>query len=379
MASILDIAKEANVAPSTVSLVANGHPRVAEDTRKRVQSVIKRMGWKPRSSSTRQKRHIGVVYTRTMIVSGELVDYCRKWIAGIRESFGENSADITVSVGESHIDQDLMFKRNVESGDFNGLVMMGAKKDDGYIDCVLKAGLPLVVMNQKPVDSEFSSVRADSKAGGKLAAKHLLELGHEQIAILMPKPESDRHYAIGPGRDLRAGFLEVMDAAGITPAVNVDDHAPLGEDTESMKPIARQLLDFGATACFTGDPIAKRLANALEELGVDVPGEFSVLGWDNLGFSTEDGKELTSIGYDKNVMGLLSGQMLGNLLDMNGSITNLTATVPVQLNKGQTTAPISGRTGVPPSRVCCAHQSYDTKETNKGSFTEQNEPELAGV
>src|SRR5699024_4332338 len=108
----------------------------------------------------------------------------------------------------------------------------------------------------------------------------------------MPKPESDRHYAISPARDLRTGFFEFLESCGLEPTADFDDHAPLGEDVESIKPIAQQLLDAGVTACFTGDPIAKRLANALEELGVAVPGEFSILGWDNLGFSTKTDKKL---------------------------------------------------------------------------------------
>src|SRR5699024_3249023 len=110
MASILDVARKAGVAPSTVSLVINGKSRVKDSTREHVQEVIKQMNWQPRSAAADKKPyHIGILYGRYMMLSGELVDYCRKWIAGIRESFDDQGAHLTVNVGAEHIDQDLMF------------------------------------------------------------------------------------------------------------------------------------------------------------------------------------------------------------------------------------------------------------------------------
>lgn len=332
MPTILDVAEKANVSPSTVSLVANGNSRVADRTRQRVESVMDQLNWRGRAATKEKKRHIGIIYGPGMIVSGELVSYCCKWINGIRESFAEKNVDITASIGQSCMKEDLMFLHNMEHKELDGLVMMGVYPESGYMDSVHNENLPFVVMNQKPKDSEFSSVRANAQAGGRLAAEHLLNRGHRRIAVLISGLNHRE-----PGLSLREGFCEILAEKNVAP-IDPGVYPPLDFDQpDTFIPIAKQLIDAGATACFTGDPVALRLADALEKLGTRVPEDFSILGWDDLGFTTARGQQLSSIGYDKPKMGLLAGEMLQKLIQEDGRIVSLDATVPVNFNNGQTT------------------------------------------
>lgn len=368
MASIMDVAAEAGVAPSTVSLVANGKSRVSPRMRKHVEGVMDKLNWRPRAigENTQKPHHVGVLYGQGMILDGELVDYCRKWISGLRESFADGGSHLTVNVGAKHIDNDLIFKQSLNNGDFDGVVMMGVLPEDEYLNRTLQAKVPTVVMNKLPYHQKFSTVRADAWEGGRLAAQHLLELGHQRIAVMLWKKGSE----IESAYELRNGFIQALSAQGIEPIFDLDDNPPAGvSDADYRQQVAKQLLDAGVTACFTGDPVGQRLANAFEKLGVDVPGAFSILGWDDLGLKTKSGKRLSSIGYDKKNMGLLAGRMLKDLLAMPGEIINMNTTVAVHLNGGQTTAP--------PGRVCCAHQSGDGEKTfNKKTNTPALEPEL---
>lgn len=330
--SILDVARKANVAPSTVSLVVNRHPRVSAETRKRVESVIKQMGYKPRSAR-RKKRHVAVLYTRNMLVSGELIEYCREWIAGIREGLGEDGADVSVFTGQSHVHDDPMFTTNLDNADFDGLIMMGVNPKDGYLDTALQHDAPIVVMERKPKQAEFSAVHLDYHTAGQIAADHLLELGHTRIGLCIPDTEDF------PAAALRAGFQSKLrennlEIAPVAPASTI-----AYDDLAGFTTFAQQVVDSGITAIFCGEHMAYRLANALHAMHVSVPEQISILGIDDLGMETDAGSKLSSVGYDKQMMGRLAGQLLQTLIAAEGSVTHMTASIPPQLAPGQTTGP----------------------------------------
>lgn len=398
MSSIQEVAKQAGVAPSTVSLVANGKARVSDKTREHVQKVIEQLNWQPRSANSENNissnysssieknknarpHHIGVLYGCGMVLSEGLVDYCRKWIMGLRDSFAGGGAVISVYQGVDHIDNDLMFGRNLQKKDFDGVVLMGVNSKEGYLKAILNSGVRTVVMNQRSLHGEFSSVRADSWAAGRLAATHLQKLGHKKLAVLLSGGNP-----MEPSYDLLGGFFEALQGEEME-LVYDRQGKPSAElyDPESLKKIARQMIDCGATACFTGDPVGLRISKAMDAIGIDVPDEFSILGWDDLDYKTDSGKKLSSIGYSKNMMGLMAGRMLQNLFDMNGDVTNLAATVPVRLNDGQTTAPASkeprtqSRSDVVSGYNADTFKPSEYQKQYEQEFETKLEPELAGV
>src|SRR5699024_4679267 len=123
---------------------------------------------------------------------------------GIQESFS-SGAVISVYQGVDHVDNDLMFGRNLQKKDFDAVVLMGVHSKDGYLEMTLNTGVRTIVMNRRSKHGEFSSIRADSWAAGRLAAKHLLDLGHSRIASLIPRFKANN---LQPAHDLYGGFLE---------------------------------------------------------------------------------------------------------------------------------------------------------------------------
>ena len=330
--SILDVARKANVAPSTVSLVVNRHPRVSAETRKRVESVIKQMGYKPRSAR-RKKRHIAVLYTRNMLISGELIEYCREWIAGIREGLGEDGADVSVFTGQSHVRDDPMFTTNLDNADFDGLIMMGVNPKDGYLETALEHDAPIVVMERKPRQAEFSAVHLDYYTAGQVAADHLLELGHTRIGLCVPETDDF------PAAALRGGFERRLADHSLQPVSLNTTQTIAFDDLAGFEAFAQHVVDSGVTAVFGGEHMAYRLANALHAMDVSVPEQISILGIDDLGMETDAGDKLSSVGYDKQMMGRLAGQLLQTLLTAAGSVSHMIASIPPQLARGQTTGP----------------------------------------
>ncbi len=329
--SILDVAREAQVAPSTVSLVINGRQHVSEKTRRQVKAVIRRLNYRPRA--TRQTLNLAVLYTRNMIVNGALAEYCRQWIQGIRDGVKAERAQVSVFAGEPHVDQDLVFKQSLDAQEYDGVIVMGAYPKDGYLERVLATPTPVVVFNRRPRHAEFSCVCIDYYGAARHVAQQLHELGHRKVGLFTPR--GDRF----PSSELRQGFIDTVAAhAGMTLALDVQ--APEGEVPDAFfQQAVERARQAGITALFSGDPAAVRLCNHLQADGCEVPGDLSIVGFDDMGLRTQRGQRVTSVGYDKHIMGRLAGQMMQTLLGMGDQIVNQVTTVPAKLVQGGTLGP----------------------------------------
>lgn len=323
MPSIHDVAREAKVAPSTVSLVANGKGKVSSKTRLRVEEAIRKLAYRP--TPRRQERHVAVLYTPNMLVDGKLVQFCREWIKGIREGFESDGFSINIFAGQEHYSKDTMFQQSLEGHDFDGLILMGINPSSGYLDRAVESGLPTVAFNRLPQRGEFSSVSVDAFGLGRTAAKHLMEHGHEKIAVVI-----QASYA--HNRECLNGALQTMQQQGLAPTILWDGSQP----PITAAQLAQQMIDQGVTGLVSGDPLARDVGEQLLSHGCSIPEQFSLVGNDDMGFELSNGHRLTSVGYSKHLMGELAGKMLTQLLNSRGMVVNMSATVNTLLEPGQT-------------------------------------------
>lgn len=332
--TISDVAREAGVAQSTVSLVLNRRGRVSDATRERVRQVMHELGYVPRPNVARPNRHVAVVYSREMVFCSELVHYCREWIGGIRETLGENGAtDISLFCGQEHVSKDPMFEAMLSEGGLDGVLLMGVFPYDGYLDRVQASGLPVVVFNQVPTATEFSSVSVDYGGAVVQVIEHLAELGHRRICCIFNRRSPVWQLVNGQINDaIRAHDMERVEIPIPSPNRGFED-LPLFED------LARQVRDTEITAVFSGDPLAYRLGHALESIGVPVPERVSLVGFDNFGFRIQNRKRLSSVDYDTVEMGRLAGRVLGDLWQRKEDICNVVIRVPSKFFWGETTGP----------------------------------------
>lgn len=353
--SITDVAREANVAPSTVSLVINDKPNVSDYTRSQVKAVIKRLKYKPRQA--KRISRVAVVYTQNMMVNGSLAEYCRRWIAGIREGIASSQSQVTIFAGSLTVEDDLLFTQMLDHRECDGVIIMGAYPKHGYLERVLASGVPMVAFARHPEHSEFSAVCVDHHALGSQVARHLHGTGHRRLGLLTGPND------VYPTRMLRKGFFSTLEidvpagsalnrqqgASAMTAmasdraSVLYDFQAPSGALDESFfDKVLDDLIAAKVTAIFTGDPAALRLATAMERRGMTPGKEISLMGIDDMGLITPGGKRLTSMGYDKLVMGQIAGQMMLQLIQMGDHISHQFTSVQPFLVKGHTlNAPMS--------------------------------------
>lgn len=337
MTSIPDVAREANVAASTVYRVINGSSRISPKTQQRVHEAIRRVGYLPNGGSRRRKQqrawHLGVVYSPNMIVNGALVKVCRDWITGVREVANEADGHLEVFAGAKHVEQDAMYRHSLEAGELHGLILLGTQRDSHYVEDTQARGVPVVIVSDRSRRGDISSIYADMYNAGRRAVDHLVNLGHQRIGLgHLPTGalwSSDRR---------RQGALDALAEHGLTPAFDRQS-APKFNDIAYFNAAAAKLLEAGATAMLASDFAAARYIEALHRHGVCVPKDFSVVGCDNAGVVPETGQVLTTIDYDKPFMGRLAAHTLINLIQNRGHIQHVETSVPTQLLERETTAP----------------------------------------
>lgn len=211
------------------------------------------------------------------------------------------------------------------------------------VDFLLRRKLPLVFVDQAPVDG-ISSVNVADRAGARDAAQHLVDLGHRRVGLLM----SGHHPPFGAIPDLSTlvdgypsaqrtlGWLDALTPAGITPTM-VRVPSP---GVDEVPAVARLLLDRPdrptAVLCFS-DAIAEALVHTAAELGIAVPGQLSIVGFDDNPLAARIRPALTTVRQDVEAKGRHAAAALTAAIRQEPEIQHLF--LPTRLIVRDSTAP----------------------------------------
>jgi DNA-binding LacI/PurR family transcriptional regulator len=201
------------------------------------------------------------------------------------------------------------------------------------VDWLTRRGLPIVFVDQEP-QRGVTSVNVDDRGGARAAAQHLVDLGHRRVAIMtaalggttgiVADPVDDAQQSKYVSRERLLGYLEVLGEAGITPVVHRQAHS----DDEEAYAAALALLggDEPPTGvlCFS-DVIAHGVVRAAEELGLDVPGDLSVVGFDDSALAKRLRPQLTTVRQDIVAKGRTSATELQRAMEARRSGTKARA------------------------------------------------------
>lgn len=186
----------------------------------------------------------------------------------------------------------------------DGALVYSAERDSEAVDWLARRGVPLVLVDQAPAPG-MPNVSVDDRSGARLAAQHLLDLGHRRIGIVTAESEGPHHVLVDPdlpsghhvARQRMLGWRDALDAAGVQPAVVRSVIQP----EESAYRSARVLLDLPdrptAILCWS-DVMAHWVVRAAEDAGLDVPRDLSVIGFDDNPLARRTRPELTTVRQD---------------------------------------------------------------------------------
>lgn len=277
MATIRDVAAEAGVSISTVSMVLNSPKRVAPETLDRVVRAIDALGYVPKAEAVararRAVRRVGVVGPFTSHPAA------MRRLAGLLLAAPGVGAEIVVydevSASSSVSPRLATLPR---SGSLDALVIISHPLDDSIVTAIQERSLPTVLVDTS--HPSLSSVRTDDREGGLMAGRHLLAGDLTTAGFIGEAQRSDAY--VSPSFARCEGFREALVEAGHTLADSHTLRVPV--EFTRARAAARQLLGSAdrPDAIFAAhDLLAAGCLAAAHDLGVNVPDDLTILGYDD--------------------------------------------------------------------------------------------------
>lgn len=300
-----DVARRAGVSHQTVSRVLNGAERVLPATRERVLAAIEELGYRrnlaARALVTSRTRAIGVLAPATADF-GPISSLHAVELAVRDAGYQPLITSTPVSAAAARESVEFLLRRSVEA-----LIVIAPYRV--VLDAVADLGESLPVVTLQTA-AAADGVGIDQAAGARMASRHLLDLGHRAVQQLTGP---DDFVEAGVRRDAAAA---VLSAAGAVPLPDLH-----GDWTADSGYAAGAALDPRATAVLCGnDQMALGLMHALADAGRQVPGELSVVGFDDIPESAHSLPPLTTVHQDFGEVGRRAVARLIPLLNAEESL-----------------------------------------------------------
>ncbi|WAH98963.1 LacI family DNA-binding transcriptional regulator [Arthrobacter sp. MMS18-M83] len=288
--TIYDVAKHAGVSPSLVSLVLQSPERVSDKRREAVRAAMSELGYRPSRAATT------LASNRTKSIGLLIDDYRNLWFVDLLRGMESVLSELGYHVmladsqpGENRIKEaaDGLLAMHVDA------LVIAAEPSESML---ARTWVPTVVAGwRKGVPAGADLITNDDDGGGGMAADHLLGLGHTRIGHLSGSDGASAHR--------RAGFRRQIQAAGVELLVAESQ----GTSEEDGYIAASWLLDHhpDATAIFAAnDTMAVGAFAALKARGLGVPGDISVIGYDNSPLAKSRYLDITSIDNRSDLVGI---------------------------------------------------------------------------
>jgi LacI family transcriptional regulator len=301
--TIIDVAREANVSYTTVSRVINGKGYVRADTRERVLRAMTKTGY----TVNRQARALagGRHQVIGLLVPELDTSYIGEVLRGIDEEIAAAGYDLMLYTTHRRRTRESIFVNSITTGMTDGLLMILPVDPATYVTSIRRRDFPFVLIDHEGLDDEGPSVGATNREGARQAMRCLIDLGHRRIGFITGNLDMDC------AKERLAGYRESLAERGIP----VDDD--LIAEGNFHKPLAfqqtRALLALAdpPTAIFAANDVsAFGVMDAVRDLGLRVPDDVSVIGFDDIPDARMSAPALTTVRQPMREMGARATRML---------------------------------------------------------------------
>ena len=303
--TINDIARLSGVSKKTVSRIINNSPLVRKDTRDKVESLMREVGYAPdplaRGLAFRRSFLIGMVY------DNPTAQYVVDMQYGALDALRGSSFELVVHPCDSRsADYIEGVRRFAQQHKLHGVILVPrASEDQALVEMLKDIGCRYVRIAAVPMDESSQMVITHDRDGAAEAADYLLSLGHRDVALITGP------VAYRSTLERSAGFLDALRKRGIT--LPDDRIVEAGYTFESGLAAAEKLLlgERRPTAIFTGnDEMAAGVYKVALRAGIDIPRELSVIGYDDSSLASRLSPSLTSVRRNTRDTGRTAAAML---------------------------------------------------------------------
>lgn len=331
--TIADIARRAGVSKGAVSYALNGQTGVSEATRKRIIAIAEELGWRPntaaRALSGAPAYAVGLVLARPARTLG-IEPFFMELISGLEAELAARSYALTIQVVSDPAAETAVYRRWWAERRVDGAILMDLRVEDPRIPLLAELGLPAVVIGHWSGSGRLAGVWADDGAALTETVQYLVALGHRRLARVTGLPEL-LHTRL---RD--QAYQQTCHRLGITDAVMV----PADYTGELSARITRRLLSSSprpTAIMYDNDVMAVAGLAVAQEMGVAVPGDLSIVAWDDSPLCRLVHPPLTSLGRDipaygahaaRILLGAIAGEPVDSFQDETPRLVPRASTAP---------------------------------------------------
>jgi LacI family transcriptional regulator len=344
--TIKELARRSGVSIGTVSRALNGYTDVAEETRRRILALAEELDYTPQAAArtlVTQRSHVIGVFLWTGEGHPDLQHpFFHEVLAGLKDTLGANGYDLLLfaSAQPGNGFGPHSYLKRCRHHRVDGAVIMGCPPDDPELGRLSRSELPCVGVDMELSGSRAAYVSSDNVDGGRIAVAHLHGLGHTRIATVAG-PLDTR-----PARDRLRGFREGITSCGLAyrdELVVYGDYYVASGYEATRRLLALDEPPTGIVAA--SDMMAVGAYRAAREAGLDVPGDLSVVGYDDMVLAAHLHPALTTVRQDKTGLGAAAAHAL--LRQIDGDDATIPTSLAVELVVRASTAPPSATSSAP--------------------------------
>ncbi len=366
--TIADIAKRAGVSKATVSRVLNSKPDVDESTRQRILAIIQETGYAPRVTAV--SLATGRTHLIGLLVPSLSRPYSLEVIQGVAEGVEESEYELvlyTTSLAEKNQE---LFVEVLSNSLTDGLVVLLPRDGLHNLAHLRTARMPVVLIDHRGMAAGLPSVTVANRTAAYEACQYLIGLGHRRVGFIAGLLD------FGCSRDRLDGYRCALDEAGLDASPDLVKTGDFSEASGYARAMELLAETPRPTAIFcSNDEMASGALRAVRAAGLRVPGDVSVLGFDDVPLAALIFPPLTTVRQPLRAMGRKAVEMVFRQLE-GGTIdpfeVELQTELVIRESCGQPEepasrgAPQSGVTGARRSRelVECSGNVPNTEEVN---------------
>ncbi len=304
MPSTRKIAEKAGVSVGTVSRVLNNKDGVSDDVRRRVLEVAQELNYSPAKRlplPVVNMTHIGLLVRplgENLMASPFYADVYH----GVEQICSERRINLSFSSVDAVEGRVRNLPTLVADERIGGLVLVGAMAPSVVERLAEASQLPVVLIDNWFPNCRWDSVMLDNTGGVAQATERLIDLGHTEI-VFVSGPD---HPSVV---ERRAGYGEVMRRHGLSTQIIYVGELGIGEGDAAAEEIVRNLPGTTAVIC-SNDMQAFGVLRRLAQLGCQIPGDISVVGFDDVSMATLTFPSLTTVNVDRIAFGRLAVELL---------------------------------------------------------------------
>lgn len=304
-ASIKDVAAHAGVSVGTVSNVLNRPQAVSEPTRLRVIAAIDALGFVRNESARHLRAGSSRAIAYVMLDAGNpfFIDVAR----GIEQVARSEGLTVYLCTSDNDPARETDYLDQLLQQRVRGVLATPLDVESGHLRALADRGIPVVLVDRTS-NQPFCGVSVDDHGGAGLAVSHLLDIGHRSIAFVGGSMN------ISQVRERHEGSLAAIETAGLSPeslTVVLTQSLTVAEGRLAGQRLAGIPARSRPTAAFcANDLIALGLLQEMTRLGVGVPDDLSIVGYDDIQFAEAAAVPITSVRQPRELLGRTAAELL---------------------------------------------------------------------